>query len=185
MSRFLRNLFILPTMTWVLVGFVETWDFHVSCVFVTFSQIVIKWKRGYVVGYGHLVFSLLTGVSGSSENRFSLSSLRAERIPSSVSEMYCKVGRKRQFKSCTTAFEESIELAVVNNATITFCLQMSIENTIKSKMHVPTFANSGLMPFSVVLSSPSCKQLSVKDRSNTSGERKKKKKKDLWPLASS
>lgn len=32
---------------------------------------------------------MLTGVSGSSENRFNLSSLLAERIPSSVSEIYC------------------------------------------------------------------------------------------------
>lgn len=32
----------------------------------------------------------LTGVSGSRENRFSRSSLLAERIPSSVSEMYYK-----------------------------------------------------------------------------------------------
>lgn len=45
------------------------------------------------------LFLLLTGVSGSSENRFNLSSLLAERIPSSVSEMYCEVGRKRPLES--------------------------------------------------------------------------------------
>lgn len=33
---------------------------------------------------------VLTGVSGSREKRLSLSSLLAERIRSSVSEMYCK-----------------------------------------------------------------------------------------------
>lgn len=36
----------------------------------------------------------------------------------------------------------------------------------------PTFASSGLMPFSVVVSSFSCKQLSLNTRSNTSTERK-------------
>lgn len=46
---------------------------------------------------------ILTGVSGSSENRFNLSSLLAERIPSSVSEIYCygrngKKDGKRQSK---------------------------------------------------------------------------------------
>lgn len=40
--------------------------------------------------------NVLTGVSGSRENRFSLSSLLAERIRSSVSEMYCKTQREKQ-----------------------------------------------------------------------------------------
>lgn len=43
--------------------------------------------------------NVLTGVSGSRENRFSLSSLLAERIRSSVSEMYCKTQTEREKQS--------------------------------------------------------------------------------------
>lgn len=48
-------------------------------------------------------FIILTGVSGSSENRFNLSSLLAERIPSSVSEIYCEMARRPERDSQRTA----------------------------------------------------------------------------------
>lgn len=43
-----------------------------------------------------LSFIVLTGVSGSSENRFNLSSLLAERIPSSVSAIYCETAERQK-----------------------------------------------------------------------------------------
>lgn len=48
-------------------------------------------------------FIILTGVSGSSENRFSRSSLLAERILSSVSAIYCEMAKQTERQGQTTS----------------------------------------------------------------------------------
>ncbi len=65
-----------------------------------------------------LIF-VLTGVSGSSENRFNLSSLLAERIPSSVSEIYC-YGRdgNRDRKSVKEKMFAHNKMLIVNYTSI-------------------------------------------------------------------
>lgn len=56
----------------------------------------------------------LTGVSGSRENRFKRSSLLAERIPSSVSEIYCKEMKKsRTLSLANTVFVSSENCAIL------------------------------------------------------------------------